>query len=139
MSTQALIWITVLSLCIAPMYAVETLSSEVITEMNQVTGFIYYPEDFSMPSQVIVYVTLTDVSPLQDSSSEIVARQIISSPEQSSPLYFELPYDSSKIMEHHLYAIQVRMTVAGQVIRTNSSAYPVITQGNPTTVEVFVQ
>ena len=108
------------------------------SETESVSGTLHCPEDFVLPSNAIAYITLTDVSPLQASSSEMIARQFIHQPCQN-PTAFELIYDPTKISERHLYAIQVRIALEDEVILTNTSAYPVITQGNPTVIDVHVR
>lgn len=108
------------------------------SESASISGALSYAEDVSLPSNAIAYITLTDVSPLQHSSSEIIARQIIHVTRQN-PMTFELEYDPARINEHHLYAIQVQIAAAGKVVVANSSAYPVITQGHPTMIEVHIE
>lgn len=115
-------------------YAAQALASET----DSVSGTLHCPEGLVLPSNAIAYLTLTDVSPLQASSSAMIARQFIHQPCQNSTA-FELTYDPTKINERHLYAIQVRIALEDEVILTNSSAYPVITQGNPTVVEIHVE
>ncbi len=114
-------------------FAVRTVS----VESSSVSGKLHYPENFLLPADAIVTISLTDVSPLQDSDATIIDRQVISADQH--PGSFELTYDPAEISDRHLYAIQARVTSSGRVILTNASAYPVITQGNPTTVEVCVK
>lgn len=123
-----------ISLIIAFGCAVSALSAEHYT----VSGRLHYPENFSLPADAIATLTLTDVSPLQDSSATMIARQVIHPPHQLSSVPFALTVDVADISDRHLYAIQARVASAGRVILTNDSAYLVITQGNPTTVEVYV-
>jgi len=85
----------------------------------------------------IAYITLLDVSPRQDVESSIIARQTITDPDQL-PIAFEVPYNPNQIHSDHLYAIQAQVTTEGRVILRNRSAHPVITQGNPSVVEVLV-
>ncbi|MEO0457657.1 MAG: YbaY family lipoprotein [Cyanobacteria bacterium P01_A01_bin.114] len=108
------------------------------SDMHYVSGRLYFPEDFGLLSSAIAYVTLSDVSPRQESSSEILARQIIH-PDRRRSIPFELAYDPAQIRERHLYAIQAQTTVAGAVVLRNTSAYPVITQGHPTTVDIYLE
>ena len=89
-------------------------------------------------SDAIATITLTDVSPLQDSSATMIARQTIEPSDQRS-VPFALTVDPDEISDRHLYAIQARVASAGRVILTKASAYPVLTQGNPTTVEIYLQ
>ncbi|MEL6320974.1 MAG: YbaY family lipoprotein [Cyanobacteria bacterium J06626_14] len=124
----------ILSLLLTMGYSAKAVASET----HSVSGVLHCPENFVPPPNAIAYITLTDVSPRQDSTSAIVARQVVHQPCQD-PISFELTYDPTKISEHYLYAIQAQISAAGEVILRNSSAHPVITQGHPTVVEVYVE
>ncbi|MGB3296453.1 MAG: YbaY family lipoprotein [Phormidesmis sp.] len=108
-------------------------------ERYTVSGRLHYPENFALPSDAIATVTLTDVSALEDSSATMLVRQVIHPPHQQLSVPFALTVDATDIDERHLYTIQARVASAGRVILTNASTYPVITLGNPTTVEVHVR
>ena len=136
---RTFIWMMVLSLsvvigCAAKAYTVEPYTVEPYT----VSGRLHYPTNFSLPSDAIATITLTDVSPLQDSSAAFIARQTIHPPHLDASVSFRLEIDPAEISDRHLYAIQARVASAGQVILRNASAYPVITQGHPTTVDVYL-
>lgn len=106
------------------------------SEHIRVSGRLHYPENFPLPSDAIATITLTDVSPLQDSSAAMIARQTIEPSGQ--PVPFALIVDPDKISDRYLYAIQARVASAGRVILTHAAAHPVITQDNPTTVEIYL-
>jgi len=106
-------------------------------ESSHVSGQLHYPENFLLPANAIVTVSLTDVSPFQDSDATLIDRQILATDQR--PVLFELAYDPAKISDRNLYAIQARVTSSGRVILTNASAYLVITQSHPTRVEVYVE
>lgn len=101
-----------------------------------VTGTLSYPQ-LSAAQAAIVYITLVDVSPRQDSSGDILARVAISNPKRS-PIDFELQYNRDRINPKHTYVIQARMTERGKVIFTHTSPYSVITRGNPSTVNIVL-
>ncbi|NJL20227.1 MAG: hypothetical protein HC895_04360 [Leptolyngbyaceae cyanobacterium SM1_3_5] len=61
-----------------------------------------------------------------------------SPPDSKSRSPFGLDYDPDKINPQHTYALQVRITVDDQLRFLNMAAYPVITRGHPTTVELVV-
>ena len=108
------------------------------SEPDTISITLNCPENFALPSDAIGYLTLTDVSPRQDISIRTIARQIIHEPCKGT-MRFELAYDPTKIWERHHYAIQAQIASAGRVILSNSSAHMVITQGNPTVVEIDVE
>ena len=126
-------WNLALGILIVLSCAARTASAQT----SVVSGRLHYPENFLLPADAIVAISLTDVSPLQDSDGAIIDRQILSADQR--PGAFELTYDPAEISDRHLYAIQARVTSSGRVILTNASAYPVITQNYPTTVEVYVK
>lgn len=132
MRPQQFGWNVAFGILIMLGFAVRTVSAE----PSSVSGKLHYPENFLLPADAIVTISLTDVSPLQDSDATIIDRQVIAADQRLAS--FELSYDPAEINDRHLYAIQARVTSSGCVILTNASAYPVITQGNPTTVEVYV-
>ena len=107
-------------------------------EHYTVSGRLHYAENFPLPSDAIATLTLTDVSPLQDSSATLIARQVMYPPHLLSSVPFVLTVAAADISDHHLYAIQARVASGGRVILTNDPGYPVITQGNPTAVEIYV-
>ncbi|MGG6264925.1 YbaY family lipoprotein [Leptolyngbya sp. AN03gr2] len=103
-----------------------------------VSGVIALPSKTRLPSDAIAYITLVDVTPRQDSSGGIIARQTLNHP-TSETIAFKLDYDSAKICADCLYAIQVQIVTQGKVIYRNASAYPVITRGKPTIVNVMLK
>lgn len=107
------------------------------SELFKVTGTLTYPQHTVLPPDAVVYISLVDVSPRQDASADIVARQTIKQPGQT-PISFELDYNPAQIKANHLYAIQVVITAKDELRLTNASPYPVITKGNPCRVNVVV-
>ncbi|NJL36182.1 MAG: hypothetical protein HC899_05060 [Leptolyngbyaceae cyanobacterium SM1_4_3] len=93
--------------------------------------------DVALPEGAIAYITLLNVSPRQDVEFSIIARQTITDLNQL-PISFELFYNPDRIHPDHLYAIQAQVTTEGRVVLRSRSAYPVITQGHPSVVEVWV-
>lgn len=55
------------------------------------------------------------------------------------PISFELPYDPKLINTRHRYAIQVKIREGSSVRFITTKSYPVITLGNPQSVNVVVQ
>lgn len=102
----------------------------------QVKGTLSYPK-LSPTLEATIYITLVDVSPRQDSSGDILARVAIVSPKRS-PIDFALQYNPARINPQHTYVVQARMTNRGKVIYTHTSPYPVITRGNPHTVDIVL-
>ncbi|NJN57208.1 MAG: hypothetical protein HC879_06755 [Leptolyngbyaceae cyanobacterium SL_5_9] len=133
MQSKKVIYATALSLLVLAGLTSNSLS----LQSNKVSGVLIATPDVALPEGAIAYITLLDVSPRQDVESSIIARQTIPNPNQL-PVSFELSYNPDRIHPDHLYAIQAQVTTEGRVVLRNRSAYPVITQGNPSVVEVLV-
>lgn len=112
-------------------------SNSLSSEFYGVSGMLTSSQN-TLPQGAIAYITLVDVSPRQDVERSIIARQTITDLRQL-PISFELEYSPEKIRTDHLYAIQVQVTTEGRPVLRNSSAYPVITQGNPSVVEIRLE
>jgi putative lipoprotein len=81
---------------------------------------------------------LLDVS-LADAPSQVIAEQSYTLGQRQMPVPFSLSYDSSKIDEKHSYSISARITLDGALRFISDKSYPVITRGNPSTVDVILK
>jgi len=103
-----------------------------------VTGTVTYLQRSALPPQAVIEVKLLDVSRADAPAIEI-ASQTIQTNGRQVPFAFELPYDPAQIDPRFTYAVQARITVDGQLAFINTERFAVITQGNPTNIEVVVQ
>ncbi len=101
-----------------------------------VTGTITYRERIALPPNAIVNVQLQDVS-LQDVAATVIGETTITTPGQV-PIPFEVMYDQADINPSNTYSVRATITVDGQLWFTNTSAYPVITRGNPNQVDMVL-
>jgi putative lipoprotein len=76
---------------------------------------------------------------LADAPAKVIAEQKFVFAGQQVPLPFEVHYDHAKIDPKRGYALSARITVNAQLIFLNTTAYPIITQGNPTKVDMVLQ
>ena len=111
--------------------------SSASAELAKVSGTLTYPKGSVLPPNAVVYINLMDVSPSEDNSGDIIARKTVTNPSQV-PIPFEMEYDPARISSNHTYAVLVQIAANHEVIFRNTSAYPVITKGNPSAVEVLV-
>jgi uncharacterized lipoprotein YbaY len=110
---------------------------EILVFYAGVTGTITYPQRIALPEDAVVEVKLSDVS-LEDAPATTIGEQTITNPGQV-PIPFEVTYDPAEIDPRFTYAIQVRINdSAGNLLWINTSAYNVIANGNPSTIEVVV-
>ncbi len=102
-----------------------------------VTGTVTYRQRVALSPSAVVEVKLLDVS-RADAPAVTIAEQVIRPDGRQVPIEFEIQYDPGHIDQSHRYTIQARILEEGQVRFINTQAYPVITGGNPNTVEVVV-
>jgi len=103
-----------------------------------VMGSIVAPDGIELPEGAIVYVRLNDVS-LADAEAQLIAEQVITGVTQF-PIPYLVNYNPKQIVENHTYAISVRIEDESEnLLFINPTAYHVITGGNPSVVDVFVE
>lgn len=103
----------------------------------QVSGTVTYRQRIALPDDAVVEVRLQEVSRL-DAPAVTIAEQIIETNGRQVPFAFALDYDPGDIDPRYTYVVQARILVDGELQWINTSAYRVITQGAPNTVEVVV-
>lgn len=108
------------------------------SDSAHVQGTVTYLQRSALPPDAIVEVRLQDVS-RQDVAAEVLATQTIQLNGRQVPIPFALTYDATQIISSHTYAIQARILVEERLRFISTTAYLVITQGRPLTVEVIVQ
>jgi uncharacterized lipoprotein YbaY/heat shock protein HslJ len=102
-----------------------------------VSGTITYLQRIALPPQAIIEVQLVDVS-RADAPATVIAFTTLEADGRQVPLPFYLPYDPTQIDERNSYAVQARITIDGELRFITTERFAVITQGNPTTIEVRV-
>ena len=102
--------------------------------MRQVMGKITYLQKVAMPADAVVEVQIED----QDASAVVIGEQTIVNPGQV-PVSFSIDYDPSRIDENHTYVVRAKIMSGGELLWQNTTSYPVITKGSPSSVEVVVQ
>lgn len=105
-----------------------------------VSGTVAYRERIAVPENAVLTMQLQDMSPDDaDAPAKVIAEQKFTFAGHQVPLPFELQYDPAKIDPKHTYALSARITVAEQLIFMNTTAYRVITQGNPVKADILLQ
>lgn len=102
---------------------------------ESIAGTLTFGELATLGDEAVVEVELADVSVA--GPAEIVSVQRIRKP-GPFPVHFKLDYPASRIDPTHRYTIQARIREGDQVAYATDAAYPVITAGNPKTIEVAV-
>jgi uncharacterized membrane protein len=96
---------------------------------------VTYHERSALPPDATVNVRLSDVSRM-DAPAPVVAETTFASAGKQVPLSFALSYNPSRVEPNHTYAVHAVIRSAGRMIFTTDRAYPVITGGNPTRVDL---
>jgi len=103
-----------------------------------VMGNIIALGDVELPEDAKIFVRLNDIS-LVNSEAVLITEQVISNV-TNFPITFSVIYNPKQIIDHHTYAIEVRIeNSSGDLLFINPTAYHVITAGNPSLVEVAVE
>jgi uncharacterized lipoprotein YbaY/membrane-bound inhibitor of C-type lysozyme len=103
-----------------------------------VTGTVSYLLRIAMPPTAVAVVQLQDIS-RADASATTIAEQKITFGDRQVPLPFELKFDPGKIDPKHTYALSATIVVDGSVRFHTDTAYPVITQGHPSKVDLVLK
>lgn len=101
-----------------------------------VSGVLTY-ENFVVTPGCTIEVRLNDVS-RADAPAVTLAREFIS-PQESVPIPFTLMYVPSEIDPAHRYVVSAKITCGGELMMVTTTAFPVLTQGNPATVQVVLK
>ena len=104
---------------------------------SKVTGTVTYRQRIALTPDAVLEVKLLDVS-RADAPSETIASQEIRLEARQVPIAFEIQYDPTHIDPKNRYTIQARILESGNLRFISQQAYPVLTGGNPSTVEVIV-
>jgi uncharacterized lipoprotein YbaY len=91
----------------------------------------------ALPKTAVLTVRLVDVS-RQDASSTTLVEQRIETEGKQVPFSFDLVYEQVKIQDRNRYAVQAEIRDNGRLLYITDVSYPVLTQGNPKTVDIVV-
>ena len=104
----------------------------------EVSGTVTYLVRIALPPQAVVEVQLQDVSPA-DAPARVVAEQKFTLGNKQVPVPFALKYDPGKIDAKHSYALRAQISAAGELKFITDRVYKVITQGNPSKVDLILK
>jgi len=104
----------------------------------EVSGTVTYLVRMALPPQAVVEVQLQDVSPA-DAPARVIAEQKFTLGNKQVPVPFALKYDPRKIDAKHSYTLRAQISAAGELKFTTDQIYKVITQGNPSKVDLILK
>ena len=102
-----------------------------------ITGTVAYRERIALPADAVAEISLIDAS-IMDVRTSAIARTTVLSEGRQVPLPFTLRYDARKIDKQHLYTVRAAIRSGGQLLWTTDMVRGVITQGNPTHVDLML-
>ncbi len=107
---------------------------------SSVTGSVTYLQRSVLPPDAVVTVQIQDVSKA-DAPAIVLGEQVIRTEGKQVPFAYSVPYDPKQIQDNHTYSMRATIVDgAGNLLFTSTTAYLVITRGNPTSnVEIVVQ
>jgi putative lipoprotein len=101
------------------------------------SGTVTYRERVALPPDAIVEISLIDAT-AQDDAPRAVATTAVRAEGRQVPLPFSLHYDASKIAKSHLYTVRAAIKSGSELLFTTDIARAVITQENPTHVDLML-
>jgi putative lipoprotein len=104
---------------------------------HSVTGTLTYRERVALPADAEIHVVLADVS-RQDVAATTIAETTLRPGGRQVPLPFELAYDPAMIEPSHTYALRATIRSGGRLAFTTTTAYRVVTGGNPTHADLLL-
>jgi putative lipoprotein len=102
-----------------------------------VTGTVAYRERVALPPDATAEISLIDAT-VQDDAARVVATTTVRADGRQPPLPFSLAYDASKIAKTHLYTVRAAIKSGAELLFATDIARAVITQENPTHVDLML-
>lgn len=102
---------------------------------NVVSGTVTYRQRSALPPNATLTIRILDVS-RADASASVIAEQRVPTAGKQVPISFDLAYDRTKIQERNRYAVRAEIHDGERLLFTTDTSVPVITQGNPRSVEI---
>jgi len=109
------------------------------SQAGSVSGTVTYRERIALPPDAVVTVQLQDTA-RADAPALVLAEAVIETMGRQVPIPFSITYDPTSIDPRGRYTLSATITGAdGRLRFSNTQAYPVITNGNPTRdIEIVV-
>ena len=103
-----------------------------------VSGTVTYRERLMLPADAELAVQIQDVS-RADAPSAVIAEQKTPVGGKAPPFAFDIAYDPAKIDARGRYNVVATISYGGKVQFRSTQAYPVITNGTTSNVDIVVQ
>jgi putative lipoprotein len=104
----------------------------------RVTGTATYRDGVALPPDAELRVRVEDVS-RADARATVVGQETVRSV-SAVPIAFAVPYDPARIEASHRYAVRAEIrNGAGDLLWTTTEAYPALTHGAPTEIQIVLR
>jgi len=105
-----------------------------------VTGTLTYLVRMALPAQAVVQVQLLDLTRGETAAAPgaLVAEEKFPLGQRSVPVTFSLKLDPAKIDPKHTYGVSARISLLGEAKFASREPVQVLTQGNPTKVDLVL-
>jgi putative lipoprotein len=106
-------------------------------EQATLSGSAVYRERMLLPAGAVFEASLIDAS-RADAPAEVIAiTRVLGA--RGSPIKFKLRYDPGRIQPERMYSVRGRISVGGALLFVTDTAQPVLTRGNPDTVQLLLK
>ncbi len=105
-------------------------------ETGHVTGSASYRERIALPPGAVFEVVLEDVS-VADAPATELGRATVADP-GNPPFEFEIAFDPEAIEPDRVYSVRAQVSVGRRLIFVSDAMNPVLTQGAPDQVQVWM-
>jgi putative lipoprotein len=103
-----------------------------------ITGTVTYRVRMALPANATIDVRLEDVS-RADAPAAIIAENIFAAAGKQVPIPFQLTYSPGDIQAGHRYQVRAQIMVGDKLLFVTTRAYPVLTNGAPSMVNMVLQ
>jgi putative lipoprotein len=108
-------------------------------QMGVVSGTVAYRQRMALPPEAVIEVQLRELPAGEThESTTLVAEDKITVGNRQVPVPFTLRFDPAKINANRVYDVKARILVGEQVRFSSGQVYPVLTQGNPSHVDMIL-
>ena len=102
-----------------------------------ITGTLTYRVRMALPPDAAIDVRLENVT-LADAPAKVIAENVFAAAGKQVPISFQLPYPAKEIQPSHRYYVRARITEGDKLLFDTTQAYPVLTNGAPSTVTLVL-
>ena len=103
-----------------------------------ITGTVTYRVRMALPANATIDVRLEEVS-RADAPAAIIAENIFAAGGKQVPIPFQLTYSPGDIQAGHRYQVRAQIMVEDELLFVTTRAYPVLTNGAPSMVNMVLQ